>query len=164
MFEELPKGTPSERNAVFLCLHTKPVEHYKNRKEKVSFIGMISRWNNLIGFPGGKVEEGESFLEALERECKEEVNIEDSLSGVTLLCTHKVSETFNTHLYVKEVSVEELYNIQEKSVKAEMYRQECGGFVMKHLHESGWKNLLKTPHARSVKEELVTLRGYLETI
>lgn len=43
--------------------------------ERVPVALMVHRSDGTLGFPGGKVEEGETIVGALHRECVEEVNI-----------------------------------------------------------------------------------------
>jgi ADP-ribose pyrophosphatase YjhB (NUDIX family) len=66
-----------------MCCQAIEKVHYQARKEVKAFavfyvenvnghVPCVIRYDNTLGFPGGKVEEGEAEKEALFRECKEE--------------------------------------------------------------------------------------------
>ncbi len=100
-------------NCVFCVMYAENVVPYKNynevskevQKTKLPFAIMQMRWDGKIGFPGGKVDEGETLLEAVKRELKEELGIvfpEKFYSPVSTFYNDKVA----THLF--EVKVDEL--------------------------------------------------------
>lgn len=63
-------------------LFRKRVECIAIRKNKIALVNQ----NGIITIPGGGVKKGESLLEAIKRECKEEADIE--LSNEILLWKH----------------------------------------------------------------------------
>jgi len=75
--KELGECVKGEKRAVVACILRRSME----RPDTLDMLFILragqreSRWSGQVGFPGGHVEEGESDLEALERECREEVGL-----------------------------------------------------------------------------------------
>lgn len=105
---------PEKKNAVFLAIYVDEISPWKYFKDDIrhlkcpAFI-MIDRWDGRMGFPGGTVNEGESLLEALLRETKEEIGITVKPSQVHPIVSHE--SRYVTHLYGLKVLEAEFLHI-----------------------------------------------------
>ncbi len=112
----LPFGQtlPEKKNAVFLAIYVDEISPWKYFKDDIrhlkcpAFI-MIDRWDGRMGFPGGTVNEGESLIEALLREIKEEIGITIKPSQVHPIASHE--SRLITHLYGLKVLEAEFLHI-----------------------------------------------------
>jgi len=162
----LETGKLADKNAVFLAFIAKEVQPYLDKKDswdkdlaeaKINQMLMTMRWDNTLGFLGGKVDQDETLEEALLREIKEEAGVElsdEEISKLEPFCTHAINEMFNSHLFVLEVDLERLRQIQRGSMNGEDFYAESAGLVLVHIHEKSINNLLKSSLAKTVKEEL----------
>ena len=113
--QRLPFGKqiPHKKNAVFLAIYVDAISPWRYFKDDMQHIKcpaliMIDRWDGRMGFPGGTLNEGESLLEALVREIKEEVGITIKPEKVHPIVTHETRIV--THLYgLKVLEVEFLH-------------------------------------------------------
>lgn len=149
---QVETGQLAKRNAAFICLYAKCGEYYH--------IGMISRKDASLGFPGGKVEGGESLKEAAYRECIEEVGGNFVGWRSLLLCSHAINEALNSHLFTLEVSMQDLRHMALTAPRAEYFWKELSGFCVYKLTPTNIKNLTNTPSAETVQEELAVLFDY----
>lgn len=130
---------------------TKPFKDYQPAKKLrannlvVPMTLMQMRWDNLIGFPGGKVDledyingqvSEEVLKNALIREMVEEINIEENTidkSRLEHLCTYTDGDNY-IHNFSYYVDFEELKKIIKRSIEAEHYLAENGGSFVFHLY------------------------------
>lgn len=80
-----------KKDAVFVCFKTDD-----------QFL-MIRRKDGSWGFPGGKVENGETHQKAASREVKEEIGVSFHYRDMKASCSHKVNPFMTSHLFVKNV-------------------------------------------------------------
>ena len=165
-YSQVKAGTLSDRNAAFICLHTKPYKHYsgadKDWGEKalnadVTLFGAVVRWSGAIGFPGVKVEPEETIYQAAARECYEEIGYKVNIEKMKLFCSHIIGPKFNSHLFTCEVTPNDLYEIQKNACNAEHAHIEGCGMVVYHSTLASKSNILATPGAKTVLEELELL-------
>lgn len=103
-----------KKNAVFLAIYVDSISPWKYFKDDMQHIKcpaliMIDRWDGRMGFPGGTVNEGESLLEAMVREIKEEIGITVKPDQVHPIASHE--NRIVTHLYGLKVLEAEFLHI-----------------------------------------------------
>jgi len=114
--QRVPFGqcNPDKKNAVFLAIYVDAISPWRYFKDDMQHLKcpaliMIDRWDGRMGFPGGTVNEGESLLEALIREIKEEVGITVKPDKVHPIVSHE--NRLVTHLYGLKVLEAEFLHI-----------------------------------------------------
>ncbi len=105
---------PDKKDAVFLAIYVDAISPWRYFKDdmqhfKCPALIMIDRWDGRMGFPGGTVNEGESLLEALVREIKEEIGITIKPEKVHPVVSHE--NRLVTHLYGLKVLEAEFLHI-----------------------------------------------------
>ncbi|MDD5118838.1 MAG: NUDIX hydrolase [Sulfuricurvum sp.] len=105
---------PDKKNAVFLAIYVDAISPWRYFKDDMQHLKcpaliMIDRWDGRMGFPGGTVDEGESLLEALVREIKEEIGITVKPDKVHPIASHE--NKIVTHLYGLKVLEAEFLHI-----------------------------------------------------
>jgi U8 snoRNA-decapping enzyme len=103
-----------KKNAVFLAIYVESISPWKYFKDdmqhlKCPAIIMIDRWDGRMGFPGGTVNVGETLMDALVREVKEEVGITIKPTQVHPIASHE--NRIVTHLYGLKVLEAEFLHI-----------------------------------------------------
>ncbi len=133
----------AERNAVFLCFYADDAKPYRDSENEykdivIPQVLMSFRWDGVLGFIGGNVDEGESLIEALSREVKEEIafDIVPSIleESATFICTHKIRDGFNSHLYAMKISQDMLYALRDHASVATHHDEESAGMITPHLN------------------------------
>jgi 8-oxo-dGTP pyrophosphatase MutT (NUDIX family) len=105
---------PEKKNAVFLAIYVNAISPWRYFKDDMQHIQcpaliMIDRWDGRMGFPGGTVNEGETLIEALIREIKEEIGITVRPEKVHPIVSHE--GRIVTHLYGLKVLEAEFLHI-----------------------------------------------------
>jgi U8 snoRNA-decapping enzyme len=103
-----------KKNAVFLAIYVESISPWKYFKDDMQHLKcpaliMIDRWDGRMGFPGGTVNEGETLIDALVREIKEEVGINIKTDQVHPIASHE--NRIVTHLYGLKVLEAEFLHI-----------------------------------------------------
>lgn len=100
MYPYLAQQALATKNAAFLIIL---LDEGKNKGVRAI---MVNRHDGLLGFPGGKLEGNETPLEAMVRECKEEIDFDVTpyLDKVRWLCSNKIASHMNSHAFFLEVS------------------------------------------------------------
>lgn len=116
MAKRLAFGTnPSnKKQAVFLAIYVEAISPWKYFNDDIRHLQcpaviMIDRWDGRMGFPGGTVNPGESLMNALVREIKEEVGIRVKPEQVHPIVTH--DSHLVTHFYGLKVLEAEFLHI-----------------------------------------------------
>lgn len=139
------RSTKGNKDCVFLVAYAKDCKPYikykevEDQQQTMPMVFMQLRWSGDFGMPGGKVDAGESLLQALIRETKEEIgyDIKDSPKP---MATFVGSESgYHIHSYSLEVPFDKLVKMRNESVNAEHSLAECSGYNLIHLthYENG---------------------------
>lgn len=114
--QRVPFGqqNPDKKDAVFLAIYVDAISPWRYFKDDMQHLKcpaliMIDRWDGRMGFPGGTVNAGESLLDALVREIKEEIGITIKPDKVHPIATHE--NRIVTHLYGLKVLEAEFLHI-----------------------------------------------------
>jgi 8-oxo-dGTP pyrophosphatase MutT (NUDIX family) len=168
IINRVENGLVAEQNSVFIAYFTKPSHIYQKNPDcrswgddawfaKVALLGVMVRWDGSFGFVGGKVDPGETLIEAAKRESWEEINHKPEDGDLKLVCSHSmVHGNFkqNTHLYACEVTPEKLYDIRRKSGESIHGQVESAGFVVVHMVKNAPQNLQNNVWAGTALAEL----------
>lgn len=169
--KRIENGQIAEKNSVFIAFYAKPSFLYQTNPDcrswgdeawfsKIALLGVMVRWNGSMGFVGGQVDAGETLLQAAIREAEEEINHKPNPEQLTLVCSHSMEDgSFkqNTHLYVCEVSVDEIYELRKKSTESYHGRVESAGYVVVHMVKDAKDHLMNNSWAGTAKQELEIL-------
>jgi len=174
------KQSADKKDAVFLAIYVEAISPWKYFKDEILKIQcpaviMIDRWDGRMGFPGGTRNEGESIIEALVREIKEEIGITVKPEKVHPIASHEWKIT--THLYglkVMEIEFLHIYyhilNNFSRSILLHAYEEgdeshfmsEITGIKIVPLVEHAGKGInhfVGNHFAGSSREELLILMG-----
>ena len=161
-------GLFAENNSVFVAYYTEPTHIYQTNPEcrfwgdsawfaKVALLGVMVRWDGSFGFVGGKVDAGETLLEAAKRESMEEINYTPADGDLKLVCSHSmVHGKFeqNTHLFACRVTPKQIYEIRRNSTTSVHAQVESAGFVVVHMVKDAPEKLKANVWAGTALAEL----------
>ncbi|MNY85617.1 nucleoside triphosphate pyrophosphohydrolase [compost metagenome] len=167
---ELLSNPNKKPEAAFLAICSKaPVwKDYEGISEQdankdIPLTLMINRWDGLIGFPGGQVEDGETAIQAAVREAYEEVGVVVQESEIQPLASYEFSIV--AHLFVIEISYEQILSIYKNIPNSKHFGSEITGAFLAHLCNykkgKGIRKLLDSGLAKSVREELIDLMNFV---
>jgi U8 snoRNA-decapping enzyme len=137
--------------AAIYCPNAKPWEAYADKvyasKENVPLVLMQLRWDGKIGFPGGKVDEGETKIQALVRELEEEIDLDISYFAGTrlehLVSYYNADEDIDIHCYSFEVTEKEMSRILLCAQQTTSHKAEVGGVFAIQIADYGDKGGFK---------------------
>lgn len=127
-----------------------------------SYLLLQHRADGMFGTPGGKVEAGETIIEALIREINEEANINGIIHSELDVLTIGVfdSPKYQIHAFVKEISLEYMKWIRKNYYSAS-HAEEVAGMSILQLTEGSINNLLQLPFAGSGYHEIKKVLEFL---
>lgn len=135
-FIETGKRHSENTDMVFVAIHCPksiPYEHYHyvpkaERGKNIPLVLMLMRWDGCIGFPGGTVDPGETLMQALVREAKEEINFNLDPERATPLCSlAHLDGVRHIHCYEYPCVQPELLSVMTNAMNAEHFLAECQG-------------------------------------
>ncbi len=158
------------RNAVFVAFYAEPTHLYQSNPDckkwgeqawysKVALLGVMMRWDGSLGFVGGSVDSGESLVEAVIREVKEETDYTVTTDMLVPVCSHLMTEgkEKHTHLFAVKLTVDQMYEMRNSQAQAWHGRVESAGMNVVHMVPDAPKNLLANSWAGTAKLELEIL-------
>ena len=157
--KRIPFGTMThKKQTVFLAIVCEDVVAYGG--VVCPGVLMINRSDGRFSFPGGGVEEGESLIDAIYREAKEEINFEITPGQISPVCSHRVF-TVDMHLYFMTVGFNELVTIQKNAFEAKHFGSEVVGTAIVQIIKSrsgmGVPNFLQNNFVKGVIEQFFVL-------
>lgn len=112
------------------------VEQSIREKNILAVMPLTRAWQGNMGWIGGMVDEGETILQALVREVKEETNVNIDASKLKPLCRHiKEEGGIDIITYYYETTQEEALEWIRNTTHAEHFGAETGGLNMIQIHE-----------------------------
>lgn len=128
------------RNAAFVMFHCR------------NLVLMTMRKDGHWGFPGGKVEEGESIFEAANRECLEEIDAGVQFNEVVYGGNHLIREDFTSHFFTCELSYRQLVELVHTAMAGNAtHGDEVNGVALFDIER---QDFYKMPLAHTVINEL----------
>jgi len=88
------------KNASFVILHN-----------DIHLVMLFRAKDHCWGFPGGKVEQNESLVDAACREVFEEIGIKLCKDDLTFKAAHKISDTLQSNVYTTKVKTNVLIDV-----------------------------------------------------
>lgn len=156
---------------IFLCHECVwsgyPKESDKQTDQSIPLVFMLNRWDGQVGFPGGKLEEGETLQQCAVRELKEETGIVIGTSELQPFVSLQFGTyiPFISHAFIAHRSFEEMRKMCMEVTLSENFGSEITGAFLAPLHtyqnrgNAGLPVLLRSSLADSVREEIEKLVG-----
>ncbi|MGL5583012.1 MAG: NUDIX hydrolase [Cetobacterium sp.] len=133
------------KHAAFVIFHSK------------THILMNARSDGRWGFPGGGVEEGETFAQAAIRECKEEIGFTVPEDKITYVCNHLVRDGLTSHAFVMELPYNFLLlPVNDATTGKATHGHELTGVALFNIDTHNFYNMNLAP---TVIEELEDVFG-----
>jgi len=132
------------------------------RGDQIPLVLMLLRWDGFVGFPGGKVDEGEDLITALRRELREEINFNVDPKKANLLCS-LATQNDDRHIHCYEYNVGKSWfrHAITQAAQAEHFLSEtqgCFGVQVAHFEGGGGiYDFLKNNFKATAKMELECL-------
>ncbi|XP_059161340.1 U8 snoRNA-decapping enzyme-like [Physella acuta] len=137
-----------ESNSKLKLQHASHGMIYANQKqllwdlyEQKGLVMMQMRFDGVLGFPGGLVDEGETPVEGMNREMHEEIGLD--LTKYSFNEQHHIASYLNKaknlvlHFYLMEVTVEDFSTLELKTLNAKEYGIETYGIIRVPLFTMG---------------------------
>jgi len=177
---EVPVEQESEKNGAFVaivCRDVRPYLEYDRpldcpKDQSFPHILMQLRWDGVFGFPGGKVDPGETLRQACVREAHEEIGLTLKESDLIPVCSHrKEGGNFTAHLYAVDVDAAMLHLAKIQALTAKDADAEVCGVVtlrVSNFGQSEGRGLLRfvkeAPMSFSARHELVMVLDRLRLL
>lgn len=154
----------SKLNCVFMIFTCDEFGTRSDRKVVPSYKVLLNfRRNQNFGFIGGKVDEGETLREALNREVMEEISYDISNMEVTHVSSYAASyidDGVGIHSYHVHLSIEEMNKLRVNALNNSLTNDEISGLCLANVFPGGFegnKDLLNNNFSATAKLELQEL-------
>lgn len=169
-----------ERNGAFVAIYCRTVQPYLNydrpidcpKDQMFAHVLMQLRWDCLFGFPGGKVDPGETLRQACVRETMEEIGVAVTEEQLVHVCSHKKEGgNFAAHLYAVEVDPATLQAAIKSSLSAQDADAEVCGVIAPRISLYGTEQgkgigafIKNTPMSFSARHEMLLVLERLQLL
>jgi len=166
---------PDGRDCVFLWLYAtdgRPYAKYLEAPKPDLVVPMVFaqlRWDGMFGTVGGKVDPGESLLEALARETREEIAYDIPADAQLAPLSTFERNGWHIHAYRLRLPFEQLREVRNRAHLAEHADTECAGYNLVHAvdyrpdaaNPRGIRAFLQNQFLASAKPELELLLEHI---
>uniref|UniRef100_A0A2C9KL81 U8 snoRNA-decapping enzyme n=1 Tax=Biomphalaria glabrata TaxID=6526 RepID=A0A2C9KL81_BIOGL len=165
----LESSTINLKHAAHGMIFAKKSNLLWNLYDQKGLVMMQVRFDGLLGFPGGLVDDGEKAVDGINREMHEEIGLDLHKYSFTedhhIACYYQEMKKMILHFYLMEVSPEDFATLEQKTLSAEEYGIETCGIVRVPLFTMGdgvrgFPAFLANQFAGNARAELI--HGLLE--